>query len=270
MMKKIAFILLCLTGMNSLSFQAYGALVSESVDYELNGQRFIAYLAYDDAIKTKRLGVLVVHEWWGHNAYARKRADMLAELGYTALALDMYGEGKQADHPEDAGKFAGEVKKNMVNAEARFVAAKNLLMEHYTVDVNKIAAVGYCFGGGLVLDMIRRGVDLVAAVSFHGSLATQSPAPPNLINNLIKTKVLICHGGSDPFIKPEHITAFKKEMKSARVDMEFKTYANAKHSFTNPGADAYGKQFNLPLEYNAEADKQSWQDMQDFLRRTLK
>jgi len=154
----------------------------------------------------------------------------------------------------------------MANAEARFVAAKKHLMAHPTTNENKIAAIGYCFGGGVVLEMIRRGVNLEAAVSFHGSLATQSPAQPGGVT----AKVLVCHGGSDPFVKPNEVTAFKNEMKNAGVDLTFNTYANAKHSFTNPDADRLGKEFNLPLEYNAEADAKSWQDMKGFLQRTLK
>ncbi|NOZ54988.1 MAG: dienelactone hydrolase family protein [Gammaproteobacteria bacterium] len=262
-MKSMVLLFFCIMGANS--FSAVAAIVNEITDYHVNGQRFVAYIAYDNAIKTKRPGVLVVHEWWGHNKYARKRANMLAELGYTALALDMYGSGKQAAHPDDAGKFAAEVKKNMANAEARFVAAKKLLMAHKTTNAEKIAAIGYCFGGGLVLEMARRGVDLAAVVSFHGSLATQSPAQPSQV----KAKVLVCHGESDSFIKPDDISAFKNEMKTANVDFTFNAYANAKHSFTNPGANALGKQFNLPLEYNADADKQSWQDMQVFLQQTF-
>jgi dienelactone hydrolase len=242
------------------------AIQGEEVKYKDGDTVMIGYIAYDDSISGKRPGVLVVHEWWGHNDYARKRARMLAELGYTALAVDMYGDGKQASHPEDAGKFASAVRKNMPMAEARFNAAKDLLKNHKTVNPDKIAAIGYCFGGGLLLELARRGLDLDGIVSFHGSLATQNPAGPGDI----KTKVLVCHGAADPFNKPEAVAALKTEMKNANADFTFKEYAGAKHSFTNPDADNFGKKFNLPLEYNAKADKQSWQDMKDFLRKAFK
>lgn len=242
------------------------AIQGEEVKYKQGDTVMIGYIAYDDSLSGKRPGVLVVHEWWGHNDYARKRARMLAELGYTAFALDMYGDGKQASHPEDAGKFAGAVRKNMPMAEARFNAAKEVLKNHKTVDPNKIAAIGYCFGGGLLLELARRGLDLDGIVSFHGSLATQNPAGPGDI----KTKILVCHGASDPFSKPEDVAALKAEMKNAKADFTFKEYAGAKHSFTNPEADKFGKKFNLPLEYNAQADKQSWRDMKEFLQKAFK
>ncbi len=253
-------------GISILSSPLQAAIKGEEIEYKNGDTVMIGYLAYDDSISGKRPGVLVVHEWWGHNEYARKRARMLAELGYTALAVDMYGEGKQASHPEDAGKFAGAVRSNMPEAEARFNAAKEVLKNHKTTNPDKIAAIGYCFGGGVLLELARRGVDLDAVVSFHGSLATDSPAKAGDV----KTKVLVCHGADDPFVKPEQISALKTEMKNANVDFTFKQYAGAKHSFTNPGADEFGKKFNLPLEYNEQADKQSWEDMKVFLLNAFK
>ncbi len=249
-----------------LGTSAHAAIVGEEVNYQANGVTMKGYLAYDDAIKGKRPGVLVVHEWWGHNEYARKRARMLAELGYTALAVDMYGEGKTAAHPKDAGAFAGEVKKNMDVATARFNAAKTVLAKHSTTDDTKIAAIGYCFGGGIVLEMARRGLDLDAVVSFHGSLGTQSPpAKPGQV----KASILVCNGEADPFVKPEQITALKQEMKNAKVNFEFKSYPDAKHAFTNPAATENGKKFNIPLAYNEKADKQSWLDMKAFLKKVF-
>jgi dienelactone hydrolase len=233
------------------------------VEYSSNGIVMKGYLAYDDALKDKRPGVLVVHEWWGHNDYARERAKMLAEMGYVALAVDMYGDGKQAAHPKDAGKFAGEVRSNMPEAEKRFRAALELLRKDPHTDAQKIAAIGYCFGGGIVLEMARRGVDLDGVVSFHGSLVTNEPAKPGAV----KAKVLVLNGAADPFVKPEQIDAFKKEMKAAGVDYTFINYAGAKHAFTNPGATKLGKQFEIPLEYNVDADQQSWRSMQEFFKR---
>jgi dienelactone hydrolase len=241
------------------------AVKGQEVDYSAGGVALKGYIAYDDSIKGKRPGVLVVHEWWGHNEYARKRARMLAKLGYTAMALDMYGNGKQAEHPKEAGKFAGQVMSNLPVAKARFLAALDVLKSHAMTNPDKIAAIGYCFGGGVVLAMARQGIDLDAVVSFHGSLRTAHPAKPGDI----KAKVLICNGEADPFTTAEDIAAFKSEMQNAKVDMQFKSYPGAKHAFSNPDATALGKKFNLPLQYNARADKESWQDMQDFFKKIL-
>lgn len=241
------------------------AIKHQEISYSAGGVTMKGYLAYDDAVQGRRPGVLVVHEWWGHNDYARKRADMLAALGYTALAVDMYGDGRQASHPQDAGKFAGEVMQNMQSAKARFMAALNLLKKHKTVDASRIAAIGYCFGGGVVLHMARAGVDLKGVVSFHGSYGTQTPAE----KGAVKAAVLVCHGAADQFISPEEIEGLKKEMQNAGVDFQFISYEGARHSFTNPAADENGKKFNLPIAYNKAADEKSWADMQQFFKRIL-
>ena len=242
---------------------AQAAVQGKEVDYSAEGVTLKGYFAYDDAVEGRRPGILVVHEWWGHNEYARKRALMLAELGYTALAVDMYGDGKQANHPDDAGKFAGEVSKNMPVAKARFLAALDLLKSDPTVDADKIAAIGYCFGGGVVLSMARMGVDLKGVVSFHGSLGTENPAQPGTV----KARVLVCHGAADSFVTPQQIEDFKKEMGSAGVDYSFIAYEGAAHSFTNPDADRYAKEFGLGVGYNAAADQKSWVDMQEFFKK---
>ena len=249
-----------------LGVQVSAAVRGQEVDYSADGVKLKGYIAYDDSIKGKRPGVLVVHEWWGQNEYPRKRARMLAKLGYTAMALDMYGDGKVASHPKDAGKFAGMIRSNMPLAKSRFLAALAILKKNKMTDPNKIAAIGYCFGGGVVLAMARQGVDLDGVVSFHGSLKTTQPAKPGEV----KAKVLVCNGEDDPFTKPEDIVAFKSEMKSAGVDMRFVDYPGAKHAFTNPDATALGKKFNLPLAYNAQADKQSWLEMQSFFKKIFK
>jgi dienelactone hydrolase len=258
-MKRLLFSLLLLLSFNS---QAFGAIIGEPVTYKIGDFSMQGYLAYDDNIAGKRPGILVVHEWWGHNEYARERARMLAELGYTALAVDMYGDGKHAEHPDDAGKFAAEVKKNKEAATQRFQAAMQVLQEHPTVNPQHIAAIGYCFGGGIVLQMARQGVDLDAVVTFHGSLATDSPAAPGAI----KAKILACTGADDKMVPSEQVQAFKAEMDYAEADFKIISYPGAKHSFTNPGADIYAERFNIPVGYNAEADRKSWQDMQDFLK----
>ncbi len=239
---------------------------SEVVSYQIDGQQFQGYLSYDDSTRHKRPGILVVHEWWGHNAYARKRADMLAKLGYTAFALDMYGAGKLAKHPDDAKKFMQATMVDMKTLEKRFNQAKQLLQNQPSVDPDKIAAIGYCFGGGTVLHMATQGSDLSAVVSFHGSLATKSPAQ----SGAIQAKMLVLNGADDPFVTTKQITAFKQAMQTAGAELEFVNYPGVKHSFTNPDADDFGKRFNMPLEYNAAADKDSWQRMQLFFQKVFK
>ncbi len=246
--------------------QAQAKVVGKTVEYTAQGVTLKGYLAYDNSMKGKRPGILVVHEWWGLNDYARKRARMLAELGYTALAVDMYGEGKQAEHPDDAGKFSSEVMKNFDMAKARFTAGEDLLKKEPTVDPGRIAAIGYCFGGGVVLNMARQGADLKGVVSFHGMLMPVTPAEPGAI----KAKLLVLHGGDDKFSTPEQIQMFKDEMTKAGADYKFIVYHGAMHSFTNPDATAYGKKFNIPLAYNKKADKESWNEMKKFLDDVLK
>jgi dienelactone hydrolase len=246
--------------------QAQAKIVGKTVEYTAQGVTLKGYLAYDSSIKGKRPGVLVVHEWWGLNDYARKRARMLAELGYTALAVDMYGEGKQATHPDDAGKFSSEVMKNFDMAKARFLAGEDLLKKEPTVDPDRVAAIGYCFGGGVVLNMARQGTDLKGIVSFHGMLMPVKPAEPGMV----KAKILVLHGADDKFTTPEQIQAFKDEMTKAGADYKFIAYPGAVHSFTNPEATAYGKKFNIPLAYNKKADKESWDEMKKFLAEDLK
>ena len=238
----------------------------KTVEYSAQGLVMKGYLAHAESIKEKQPGVLVVHEWWGLNEYARQRARMLAELGYTALAVDMYGDGKQAMHPDEAGKFSSELMKNFDSAKARFMAAMDFLKQQPTVDPTRIAAIGYCFGGGVVLNLARQGVDLKGVASFHGALAAVKPAQPGVV----KAKILVLNGADDKFIPPEQIEAFKQEMKSAGADFQFISYPGAVHSFTNPEATALGKKFNLPLAYNADADKKSWVELKEFLNRIFK
>jgi len=238
----------------------------ETVEYKFQDVVMKGYLAYDESIQGKRPGILVVHEWWGLNDYARRRARMLAELGYTALAVDMYGDGKQAMHPEDAKKFSSEVSKNFDVAKTRFLAAMDFLKQQGTVDPTRIAAIGYCFGGGIVLNMARQGIDLKGVASFHGSLTAVKPAQPGQV----KAKVLVLHGGDDKFIPQEQIDAFKQEMKSAGADFQFISYPGALHSFTSPEADELGKRFGMAIAYHAEADKKSWDEMKGFLKTIFK
>ncbi|MDX1692883.1 MAG: dienelactone hydrolase family protein [Ketobacteraceae bacterium] len=239
---------------------SYAKVVTKAVDYEIDGKPFKGLLAYDDSIKGKRPGVLVVHEWWGVNDYAHKRAKDLAKEGYVAFALDMYGSGKVADHPDQAKAFMNATLEKMPVAEKRFKKAKSILESQPNVDSDNIAAIGYCFGGGIVLHMARQGMDLEGVVSFHGSLGTQDPAE----KGEVKARVRVFNGADDPFVTQEQIEAFKKEMEAANVDYKFVNYKGAVHSFTNPGADEKGKKFDMPLAYNEKAAKDSWQSMLDF------
>lgn len=245
---------------------AQAAVQGKEVSYSANGTTLKGYVAYDDAVKGKRPGILVIHEWWGHNEYARRRARMLAEQGYTALAVDMYGDGKQAHHPDDAKQFSSEVAKNTVLAKSRFDAAFNLLSKEETVDASRIAAVGYCFGGSVALNMARLGEPLKAVVSFHGSLGTQSPAKAGEV----KARIASFTGEADPMIPATQVAAFREEMGKAGVTYKVVTYPGVKHAFTNPDADKYGQEFKLPLVYAAAADKDSWDKGLAFLADAFK
>ncbi len=241
---------------------AQAGVVGEEVSYMAGDTQMKGYIAWDNAITGKRPGILVVHEWWGHNDYARKRANMLAEQGYTALAVDMYGDGKTASHPDDAGKFAGEVRKNMDVAEARFNAAMEILASNETVNPDQISAIGYCFGGGVVLAMARRGADLDLVASFHGSVATDKPVE----KGQVKARLAVFNGAADPMVTVAQIEAFKTEMDNAGVEYLVVSYPDALHAFTNPEADAYAKKFGLPLKYDAVADTDSWNLLIELLR----
>lgn len=232
-------------------------ITGEEISYAADNITMKGFIAYDAAQTGKRPGVIVVHEWWGHNEYARQRAKMLAEMGYVALAVDMYGDGKKAEHPQDAGKFASETMKNFKGAKARFEKAVETLKNNPNVDASHIAAIGYCFGGGVVLNMARQGIDMKAVVSFHGSLGAAEPAK----EGVVKSRVLVCNGAADKFVSEKDIEGFKKEMDAAKVNYAFKSYDGAVHGFTNPAVDSLGKKFNLPLAYNAKADADSWADM---------
>jgi len=227
---------------------------TREITYIQKGTKLQGFLAWDQNAGNKRPGVLVVHEWWGHDEHARTQAKRLAESGYVALALDMYGDGKHADHPEDAQKFAAEATKDPAVAAARFNAAKGLLMAESHVDPARIAAIGYCFGGGVVLNMARAGADLKAVVSFHGALETDTPAE----RGKVKAPILVLTGADDPFNPPDVVEKFRKEMTDAGANFRIVSYPGVKHSFTNPQAETHG----MPqLAYNADADKKSWQEM---------
>lgn len=242
---------------------ARAELQTQEIDYQVGDQTFRGYLAYDDAVAGKRPGILVVHEFWGHNAHARTRAEMLAKIGYTAFALDMYGKGKVADHPDTARAFATALKDDPESIRARFDAAKGLLQQQSTVDAQQIAAIGFCMGGTIVLDMVRQGADLDGVVSYHGGLATKTPAEPGKT----KAQVMVFTGGADPLIPVEQVQAFVGEMQSAAVEYTLKAYPGVKHAFTNPAADTARETFAMAaVGYDKAADEDSWRLTQLFLK----
>lgn len=206
-------------------------------------------------------GVLVIHEWWGLNQYAKDRAKMLAEAGYTAIAVDMYGHGKVAEHPSDAKGFMEAALADPEKVSARFNAAKDILKKQKNVDSDKVFAMGYCFGGAVVLNQARMGNDLAGVASFHGNLSAAVEAKPGDI----KSKIMVAHGGADPFVPVEQVTGFIQEMVTLGADLTFLNYPQAKHSFTNPEATAKGKKYELPLAYDESADKESWDAFLEFI-----
>jgi len=246
----------------SLTMPALAAIQGQDVEYKYGGAVFKGYLAYDNAIAGRRPGILVVHEWWGNNDYSRRRANMLAQLGYVAFALDMYGNGKIVQTPDEAQALTKEVNGNQGQARGRFLAALEVLKNFRLTDPNRLAAVGYCFSGGVVLNRVLEGVGLRGVVIFHGSL----PVPKTEIKpGQVKTSILVCQGGADPVVTPDQVAAFKQAMDKAGADYNIITYPGAMHAFTNPDADALGRKFDLPIAYNAKGDAMSWKDMRDFL-----
>lgn len=230
---------------------AAAEIQTKTVEYTQGGTTLQGFIAWDNAAPAKRPGILVVHEWWGHNEHARSAAKRLAEAGYVGFALDMFGKGKAASHPDDAMKFVTEATKDPAVAAARFAAAVDELKKDPHVDPEKIGAIGYCFGGTIVLSQARLGADLDVVASFHGGLAGLPPVKPGAV----KARVLVFTGAADPMIPADQVAAFEKEMKAAGAKVEVVTYPGARHGFTNPAAGSYGMQ---ALAYDAAADKASW------------
>ncbi|MHB1142380.1 MAG: dienelactone hydrolase family protein [Sulfuricaulis sp.] len=248
-----------------VAFPAFAAIKGEEVTYRAGDTALKGYIVYDDAAKGKRPGVLVIHEWWGHDNYARERARALARLGYTAFAADMYGNGKTVDHPDQAGAAMAALLGDARTLRTRFDAALSFLKKHKTTDAQRIAAVGYSMGGVIVTQMARDGVDIAGVANFYGMLDTKNPAKPGKV----KARILVLNGTDDPLVPPAAVEAFKKEMDAAKADYKFVNYPGAKHCFTNPGSDALAAKFKLPFAYNAEADKKSWEELRVFLGRVI-
>jgi len=250
---------LTMLGLLALVLSAARAEVrTETVQYRDGDVELQGYLVWDDALKGKRPGVIVVHEWWGLNDYARKRAEMLAELGYAAFAVDMYGKGRVTEHAKQAGEWAKQINANVAAWQARSLLGLDVLRQQEQVDPGRVAAIGYCFGGATVMQMAYAGADLAGVVSFHGSLPVVTP--PQAGN--IKSSILVAHGDADGFVPAERIAGFKAALEEAGADWEMITYGGARHGFTNPGAARYGIE---NVRYDEKADRRSWRAMQRFL-----
>ncbi len=243
---------------------APAAVQTKTVDYEADGVKLKGFLAYDDASKDKKPGVLVFPEWWGLNDYAKNRARQLAELGYVAFAADLYGGGKVIDtaHPEDAGKMVGTLRQNQKEWRARAQAALKQLTSQPNVDPGKVAAIGYCFGGSTALQLAYSGADLKAVATFHAAL----PAPTPEEAKAIKARILVATGADDKGIPPQAVDAFKKALDAAGVKYQVVSYPGVVHSFTVPEADKVG---NANMKYDKAADEKSWQMMTDLFKETL-
>jgi dienelactone hydrolase len=249
---------------------ANASVVTRDIDYEHNGMKLRGYLAYDDSkVRDGKIpGVLIVHEWWGLDDYVKGRAVQVAQLGYVAFALDMYGAGVVAGDPQGAGKLAGQFYGKPLMAE-RAQAGLDQLLATGLVDPARVAAIGYCFGGSTAQALAYSGAPLAGIVSFHGGLI---PASADAVAKN-KAKFLICHGALDPSTKPEGITAYLKSMNDAKFDYKFVQYAGALHAFTNPGADAKAEAFPQMkgfIGYSPTADRRSWEDMRSFFAEIFK
>lgn len=241
-----------------------GELTTEEVSYDIDGKTHKSFVAYEGTAEDMKPVVMVLPEWWGVTEYTKNRAKQLAELGYFAMVVDYYGEGKTVDNPDEAAKLSGEFYKVPINARLKFDKAKAQLLKFDNADYNKIAIIGYCFGGAQALNMARLQDELKGVVSFHGNLMTGIKPKNNDV------KILVLNGADDTFVPAEEIAAFKKQMDSAKIDYKFIDFANALHSFTNPEATAIGEKYKMKVAYNKEADEKSWNDMKTFLTEVFK
>ncbi len=237
---------------------AVAAMQTKTIDYKFGNKTFKGYLAWDDSFPGKRPGILVVHEFWGLNDYAKSRADQLAKLGYVAFAADMFGDGKVASHPSEASALAKETTTNLAEWVGRAQAGLDTLRQQPKVDPNKLAAIGFCFGGATVLQLAFSGADLKLTASFHGSL----PVPESAAK--VRGEILVFHGGSDAFISAETIQNFRAKLDAAKVNYRFIVYPGAVHAFSVPDADKRGM---ANVAYNAEAAQKSWQELTASLQK---
>ena len=253
------------TSASNASETSKPVIKEESVSYTADTTTMNGFVAFDGSSDKKRPVVLVVPEWWGLNDYTKSRVRQLASLGYIAMGVDMYGNGQTADNPDMAGKLATPFYKDPAFAKKRFDAALAKIKTYPMADTSQIAAIGYCFGGGMVLNMARLGEPLKGVVSFHGSLIGVLAD-----KDLLKAPVLVCHGEADKFVPADEVATFKKQMDSVNAVYSFRSYPGATHAFTNPDATATGKKFSMPIEYNAAADTASWNEMKIFFGKIFK
>lgn len=237
-----------------LTTPALAAIKEEPVTYKDGETTMKGVVVYDSAKQGKRPGIVIVPEWWGITKHMHNEARAFASQGYTVLIADMYGDARTADNPKDAGALSSSVMKNPQTMEARFNAARQQLAKQPTVDPTRIGAVGYCFGGAVVLNMARAGADLAGVAGFHASLGLNTPAPAP---GTVKAKILVLNGADDPFVKKEQYATFKADLDAAKADYQVIEYPGAVHAFTNPEATAIGQKFNLPLRYDAKANEQA-------------
>jgi dienelactone hydrolase len=244
----------------SASAQETASIKGEEVTYtSADGTTLKGYVAYNENQKGKRPAIIVVPEWWGNNDYSRMRARKLAELGYIAIAADIYGDGKIAANPTEAMALATPFYKDPQSGKVRIEAAEKKIKSYPETNTDKIAAIGYCFGGSMVLNAAKMGMDFKGVVSFHGGLATVPATKGSTTAN-----ILVCNGAADKFISEADIKSFRSNLDSLHVPYTFIDYPGAVHAFTNPASTANGKKFNMPIEYNEAADKKSWDDMKQF------
>jgi dienelactone hydrolase len=242
---------------------AQAQIHTETIEYKEGDTVLEGYLAYDGSLKGKRPGVLIVHQWKGLTDYEKKRAAMLAKLGYNVFALDIYGKGLRPQSAQEAGAQAGKYRSNRDLLRARAQAGLAVLQKHELTDPKRVAAIGYCFGGTTVIELARSGADIAGVVSFHGGL--DSPHPEDGKN--IKCKVLALHGADDPHVSPKDLAAFEDEMRQAKVDWQLVKYGGAVHAFTDWNA---GDNPVQGVAYNKKADRRSWEAMKEFFAEIFK
>ena len=269
-LKTLSFLWLTLMVLSSTAQDsAKFNLHEEVIAYQGDSTTMIGFVVFDRTVHKKRPIVLVVPEWWGLTDYTKTRARQLAKLGYLAMAVDIYGQGKQANNPDSAAKYAMIYYMDPAKAKRRLDAAVSLLKNYPQADSLNTAAIGYCFGGSLLLNAARLGENLKAVVSFHGSpigsFHGNTAAGSPLRKELLHAKILVCHGAADKYVPQKDIDLFRHQMDSVGISYTIKIYDSASHAFTNPASTELGIKFNMPIAYNKKADLASWEEMKSFL-----